>query len=395
MHSVWREYRSASDRQLVVPMSEQQPDEPHIHVRSTHVPRTQSTRGPGATPRADDGSDMPAVPGRVVSGSAVLTGGRVESRGKPAPSKTQAPTQAPKINTNLPGLPSAPLTPEQHAEAVKRVQAQAEQRVKLGTQLFKAAEATIAEHVSAVEKARKQQHELREEIQQDVAKSLQAYDQWLGQIDEGFTNSIKKIEHRVDQLEQGCLAMEEAWHETEQRLETLMVRAEAMVDASRDMLEQCDARLAAKPAAHPEPLRPEKAPAHPMMPPAPRDQYEPPQPQTGHQNEADDASTMPAADAESLRPPTLKLSDQPPAARSSAEDSPQTNTPPTEPPADPDQHAPTPSSPPPLSASRGVSAFETEPDDTDPNAPEPIRYTQIIEQIKKARENDNDRPRPA
>jgi len=329
-------------------MSDTPRDEPQTHIRNPQVPG-RSNAGPGKRDK------MPAVPGRVVSGSVLLTGGRVVKA--TATSQATARQQTPRNPSTsagpaaLPDLPTKPLTPEQQAEAITRVQEQAEQRVRLGTQLFKAAEATIAEHVAAVSKARQEHHDLKETIQQDVAKSLLSYDQWLGQIDEAFTRSVKKIEDRVDALEQGCLAMEEAWHNTEQRLETVMNRAEAMVDASRDMLQQCNIKLAAKPKQQPEPLRREDAPAEPQP-----------------------AASQPAPD------PTLKLTE--------------THATHQEPIGDTTGDA-TRTAPPAPAETRGVSAFETGPNESDPDAPEPIRYTQIMEQIKQARREADDGPRPA
>jgi len=372
-------------------MSDPHHDDPQVHVRPTEVPRSQANRNPSGHEEP-----MPTVPGRVVSGSALLTAGQVQSKTQQTSRSINQATAKPQAGAiTLPDLPRQPLTPEQQAEAIKRVQAQAEQRVKLGTQLFKAAEATIAEHVAAVNKARQEQSALKQEVQQDVAKSLQTYDQWLGQIDEGFTKSIKRIEDRVEQLEQGCLAMEEAWNQTEQRLETLMSRAEAMVDASRDMLDQCHTRLAARPARQAEPLQPEPEPEpkpEPSAPPAkePTQQAEqraeePASPKADSHEHAKAQTPETAKPDNTEQAPPLKLVEAAqqaaadaagakPAAQGKAEDA---------------------AAAPPPPASRGVSAFETEPDDTDPDAPEPIRYTQIIEQIRKARDEDDDRPRPA
>lgn len=98
-------------------------------------------------------------------------------------------------------MPRRPLTPEQQMTAIEKVQQQATQRVKLGQQLFEAADARLKQHQEVLKEIQDQQHVLREQVQDDVAKSLQSYDQWMGKIDESFTKAIKQVNERLDQLE--------------------------------------------------------------------------------------------------------------------------------------------------------------------------------------------------
>ncbi len=130
----------------------------------------------------------------------------------------------------LPGVPKRPLDAQQQLEALRRAQAQAEQRVKLGVQLFKAAEARTAQHRDDVEQLRKQQDQLREQLQQDIARSFQSYDQWIAKVDDTLTNSLKSIEDRIEQLQS-------RWKDTEQRIATMIDRSQSLLSQSVDMMQ--------------------------------------------------------------------------------------------------------------------------------------------------------------
>ena len=128
-------------------------------------------------------------------------------------------------------LPRKNLTPEQQLEAIRKVQAQAEQRVKLGMQLFKAAEARMTSQQEMVDKFRAEQNALRDQVQQDVAKTLQDYDQWVGRIDESFTHAIQRLEERLAGLETSVA-------ESDERVEKMLERAEGMMEQTRYLLEK-------------------------------------------------------------------------------------------------------------------------------------------------------------
>lgn len=98
-------------------------------------------------------------------------------------------------------MPKRPLTPEQQLTAIEKVQQQATQRVKLGQQLFEAADAKLKQHQELLSSIQDQQQIIRDQVQDDVAKSLQSYDQWMGTIDENFTKAIRQINERLDQIE--------------------------------------------------------------------------------------------------------------------------------------------------------------------------------------------------
>lgn len=157
--------------------------------------------------------------------------------------------------SGLTGFNRQPLTPEQQMQALKRVQAQAEQRVKLGMQLFKAAETRLSGQTDVLQQIKTLQKQLREQVNQDVAKSLHSYDQWIGQIDESFTTAIRKLEEKIDAVHANTV-------KSESRMNDMLQRAEAMLDQSRCLMEQNSLKT-------PIPNHPSLKPPAPPVPPAP------------------------------------------------------------------------------------------------------------------------------
>lgn len=156
--------------------------------------------------------------------------------------------------TLLRDLPRKNLSPEQQLEAIRKVQAQAEQRVKLGMQLFKAAEARITAQQDLVDQFRRDQNELRDQVQQDVARTLQEYDQWIGRIDESFTRAMQRLEERLDAIEQAAA-------ESDERVQGMVSRAEDLMDQTRYLLEK-----AKRPAAHTAPPAQAESSGVPLAP---------------------------------------------------------------------------------------------------------------------------------
>ncbi len=128
--------------------------------------------------------------------------------------------------TPLPGLPQGPLSPQQQLEAIRRTQDQAEQRVELGMKLLGAAEAHAVNHQHSMEQVRSEQQVLRDKLEQDVAKSLHTFDQWIGDLDDGFTKALKQLEDRVDTLSS-------QWVHTQHRIEQMVKRSETLLDEHR------------------------------------------------------------------------------------------------------------------------------------------------------------------
>ncbi len=128
----------------------------------------------------------------------------------------------------IPGLPRKPLTPEQQLEALSRVQSQAEARVELGLKLFKAAENHTRSQQKMLDQIKAEQQQLRDQVNEDVAKSLHAYDQWVGQMDENFTRSLQNLEAKIERLQ-------ENWMATQQRIETMIERSAQMFAIAHGM----------------------------------------------------------------------------------------------------------------------------------------------------------------
>lgn len=136
------------------------------------------------------------------------------------------------------------LSTNEKLSALKQVQAQAEQRIKLGTQLLKAAEAHTSQSQSVIDKVRSEQNQLRDKLEQDVTKALNHYDEWIGTTEESLTNRMDNVERRLESLSH-------QWEESEQRLTRMIKRAEALFDQSRSMLESVKAAVSRKKAIRP------------------------------------------------------------------------------------------------------------------------------------------------
>ena len=213
-------------------------------------------------------------------------------------------------------LPRRDLTPEQQLEAVKKVQAQAEQRVKLGMQLFKAAESRINAQQDLVDQFRKDQDTLKEQVLRDVAKTLQEYDQWIGRIDESFTHAIQSLEQRLDALEQSNQS-------SLTDVKRMVERSEEMLDHTRVLIEGMSWKgaVASGPAAHavtpaepassgeprskPAAVRPRPMPDGPRVPPPPAATDAPP-------TDSDPAMHEHVADIESDAPRPMGVPLPPP-----------------------------------------------------------------------------------
>lgn len=122
-----------------------------------------------------------------------------------------------------------PLTPAQQMEALRRVQAQAEQRIKVGLQLFKAAEGHATHLHTDIQQLKDEQARLRKSLEEDVARSLQSYDQWVGRMDENFTKALRLLEDKMG-------AIERRFNETQIRMDRMLKRAETLLEQSTQML---------------------------------------------------------------------------------------------------------------------------------------------------------------
>jgi hypothetical protein len=88
-----------------------------------------------------------------------------------------------------PAMPRGPLSSQQQADALKRVQAQAEERVKLGLQLLKASESYSARHREMIEEVRHEQRQMQELLKKEFLEGF-----------EGFEQRFSRLEQRMDGL---------------------------------------------------------------------------------------------------------------------------------------------------------------------------------------------------
>jgi hypothetical protein len=181
---------------------------------------------------------------------------RAESSSASTPAKPAAPGPQPVI-AGVDGIEGLP--PQEKLAALRRVQLQAEQRIRLGMQLFKAAEAHVTGQQGIVEDLRNSQAQLREDLQSDVARSFRSYDEWMGEFGGRITDRMEKMESRIEQLQH-------RWVEIEKRIHQMVKRAEALVEQSRHLLEDGVSNIARREMAQ---ARQPRTPAAPAIPTAP------------------------------------------------------------------------------------------------------------------------------
>jgi hypothetical protein len=151
-------------------------------------------------------------------------------------SQPQPPGLEPEVQPTPDLEPHATVTRQQEMEALRRVQAQAEQRVQLGLKLFRAAETQVFSYQHLLDRVKSHQQELRQRVKQDMADSLRQYDTRVGDVEDKVTSTLAQLEQRMSQLNHD-------WSEARQRLEAMMRRTEALLEHSRMLLEAADQRL--------------------------------------------------------------------------------------------------------------------------------------------------------
>jgi hypothetical protein len=138
----------------------------------------------------------------------------------------------------LPGLHRKPLTEAQRLEAVRRLQDQAEHRIKIGLDLFKAAEQHTSQHRKLLKELQEERFELYEKMQQEMTQSFNQYDQWVAQLEANVAASVERLEARID-------ALEAAWEQSQHRLHQTIERAEAMAAESKQLMQALEQRVVA------------------------------------------------------------------------------------------------------------------------------------------------------
>lgn len=131
-------------------------------------------------------------------------------------------------------LPPSKLPPEEQVNALNRMQDQAEKRVKLGQQLFIAAEAQAQQYKKLVDEFRDENARLREELHQDLGKSIHTYDKWVGQMDSRFNQSLGDLEDRMSRLQAD-------WERAQHRIEEMLNRSERLLEEGKRLIDEADA----------------------------------------------------------------------------------------------------------------------------------------------------------
>src|SRR5690606_8818269 len=85
-------------------------------------------------------------------------------------------------------------------------------------------------HQRALDQVKADQARLRDELTRDLAKSLQSYDQWVGQVEDRLAGSMQALDVMLENLTRRVKASED-------RLTQMMQRAEALFDQVRSALD--------------------------------------------------------------------------------------------------------------------------------------------------------------
>ncbi len=134
----------------------------------------------------------------------------------------------PKSAAGLLSPANRPLSPEQQLEALRRIQAQADQRVKLGLQLFKAAEAHTSAHRQLLEEVKAEQSKFRTELQDDMSKSLESYDLAMEKLEDDLTGKLRALEDKIARLQ-------DDWKNAQNKIEGMLARSASMIDQGRSL----------------------------------------------------------------------------------------------------------------------------------------------------------------
>lgn len=155
------------------------------------------------------------------------------------------------------GLPRGPLSPQQQMEALRLVQARAEQRVKLGMKLLEAAQARLTNQQDLLDQAKREQRALLEQMQQEIAQDLQSRDERIQAVDDRLTQAIESLEQKLQRLQK-------EWSGSLAQMEAMVQRSESLLDQTRYLLAEAERRFGIGPApASNLQLKPAQEPASP------------------------------------------------------------------------------------------------------------------------------------
>jgi hypothetical protein len=162
----------------------------------------------------------------------------VPTQNNTSPSQTSAARKSPSSPRKKPTpAPVAdPALAQAKLKSIRQEQDKAVLRIKLGSQLLKAAETQASQTMNLVEQLRTDQQALCGKMKKDAADSITHIKTWSKQRDQDITE-------RMDQLESRMVHMQSTWEAAEQRLARLVDRSETMFDQSRLLLEKAHIRL--------------------------------------------------------------------------------------------------------------------------------------------------------
>ncbi len=126
----------------------------------------------------------------------------------------------------LPGVKRGPLSAEEQALAVQQLHEHAQRRLTLGMQLFENAQKQTQVHQALADQLRKEQDEIRTQMQTDMTRSLHTYDQWIGKVEHDFATRLDVLDRRMSELQA-------QWQAMSARVEGMMQRAEMLLDQAR------------------------------------------------------------------------------------------------------------------------------------------------------------------
>lgn len=134
-----------------------------------------------------------------------------------------------KVNAPAGTNPNEP-SPQQHLEAIQRVNAQAQQRVELGAKLFKAAETYTSRNQELLRLFNEQQAQLRQEVRAEIAASLSTHNQQVSSLEQNVSDTLANFEKKID-------AIQQQWSVTERQLGVMIQQAQTMVDQGKRLFE--------------------------------------------------------------------------------------------------------------------------------------------------------------
>ena len=142
------------------------------------------------------------------------------------------------IQISEPVVAKAPrnLSPQQQLEALRRAQRQAEQRVRLGMQLFKAAEARLAAGQDVVGQVRREQDALRDEMHREREEETTNFNKRIAEVQQSTDTRLGAVERQLTKLQH-------EWSATQDRMGELVARCQAMLDQTRHLVGRAEQSL--------------------------------------------------------------------------------------------------------------------------------------------------------